>query len=246
MSNSSDHFAVSENADNHAAIASPTPDELAGGEGEYDRYKDNPDLLGVKRAPQRLFSYDWANNYVSPFKPTPEETLAHLLDHVDFSTGNEVLLDLGCGDGIVLVQALKRYPELKRVIGIDLNEALLAKAKAKLEDTVHSQNGQPQQHAELYCGDLTNRTDPIKTILDTDNTPMDDHPRPETVGSLIQQSTYLFVYHLPPALQKLGPVLLEAVEQQGKTVLSMQWEVPALAPYLVYGGSEQNYRIYKK
>ncbi|KAG0254107.1 hypothetical protein DFQ27_007021 [Actinomortierella ambigua] len=260
MANNGDHLAVNGNAGNHAALAAPPePEEKQGEQEEYDRYKDHPELLGIKRTPRRLFSYDWANNYVSPFRPTPEQTLAHLLDHVDFGTGNKVLLDLGCGDGIVLAQALRRYSGLKRVIGIDLDQELLTKAKDKLEDAVQHQQQQQQQQeqqhlhrqrAELYCGDLTNLTDPIKTFFDTtDCSSLEDegHHRPaETVGSLIQQSSHLFVYHLPAALEKLGPVLLEAVEQHGKTVLSMQWEVPALAPYVVFGGPEQHYRIYKK
>ncbi|KAG0224037.1 hypothetical protein BGW42_005407 [Actinomortierella wolfii] len=220
---------------------------------EYDRYKDFPELLGIRQTPRRLFSYDWASNYVSPFRSAPEDTLANLLDQIDCSTEDSMLVDLGCGDGIVLAQALRRHPELKRVVGIDLDRTLLDKAKDSLEDIItnHATKGSlctppPQPpRAELYCGDLTNLTDPIELILDTSPSSVPERPQ-TTVGAIIQQSSHLFVYHLPTALQKLGPILLDAVENQGKIVLSMQWEIPALEPYLVYGGPEQNFRIYRK
>ncbi|KAI1318201.1 hypothetical protein EDD11_007084 [Mortierella claussenii] len=223
-------------------------------EQEYDRYKDNPDLLGeFKSTSTRLFSFDWASGFVSPFRPTPQDILARLFDHVQFSrSGSDTLLDLGCGDGLVLIQALKTFPpsQLRRTIGVDLDLPLLETSKTKIqEDTQHDIDDDDDSmpilsRLELYHGDLTANDEPLFPIL-TPPSRAGDNSR-QCMRRLVQESSHLFVYLLPEALSKLSLLLLEAIQIHHKVVLSMRWEIPDLRPYLVYGGEDQQFYIYQQ
>lgn len=64
--------------------------------------------------------------YVSvPFVPTPIEVVKEMLRLAELKPG-EVLLDLGCGDGRVLVLAAKEFGA--RAIGIELRNDLVSRA----------------------------------------------------------------------------------------------------------------------
>lgn len=179
-----------------------------------------------------------ANGFVSPFRPTPKDILARMLSHVHFSSieGQDTILDLGCGDGLVLFQALDTFPKsaLRRAVGVDLDRALLEQVATTVRTTEHI------DRLEVYYGDFSMLSNPLTEVyLPETLTPM------ATVGELITESSHLFVYLLPEALSKLASLLLEAVENN-KIVLSMRWEIPELAPYLVHGGPHEQFYIYQR
>ncbi|KAF9079864.1 hypothetical protein BGX23_003064 [Mortierella sp. AD031] len=241
-------------------------------EEEYDRYKDNPELLGeTKSKATRMFSYDWANGFVSPFRPTPCDILSNMLQYVDFkssssstTTDGGALLDLGCGDGLVLIQALETFPrsQLPRAIGVDLDRPLLEAARDRIqqdhpsvpvtsttEATAHGGQDDIQSRLELYHGDLTAMNEPLATIMTPPPPPPQQQQSttvpPTTMDTLINQSSHLFVYLLPDALSKLAPLLLDALVTKHKVVLSMRWEIPELSDYLVHGGERHQFYIYQ-
>ncbi|KAF9176029.1 hypothetical protein BGX21_002272 [Mortierella sp. AD011] len=231
---------------------------------EYDRYKDNPDLLGeeIPKA-KRFFSFDWANGFISPFRPTPQDVLSNLFGNIEFSTpGKDSLLDLGCGDGLVLLQALQTFPrsQLVRAVGVDLDRPLLEAARDKIlqsksmtiEDPDSSHLTSNYNDAieydilprlELYHGDLLDKDEALSSIITPSMTTETAIDKPMTMRRLVQDCSHIFVYLLPEALSKLVPLLLESLEQ-GKFVLSMQWEIPELKRYQAYGGADQRYYIY--
>ncbi|KAF9288651.1 hypothetical protein BGZ74_000869 [Mortierella antarctica] len=150
--------------------------------------------------------------------------------------GQDTLLDLGCGDGLVLFQALDTFPKaaLRRAIGVDLDRALLEQAATTVRTTEHT------NRLEVYYGDFSMLSNPLTEVY----TPANSTPT-ATVGHLIAESSHLFVYLLPEALSKLASLLLESVENN-KVVLSMRWEIPELTPYLVHGGSHDQFYIYQR
>ncbi|KAG0002376.1 hypothetical protein BGZ80_010321 [Entomortierella chlamydospora] len=233
-------------------------------EEEYDRYKDNPDLLGEEIPKvKRFFSFDWANGFISPFRPTPQDVLSNLFGNIKFSTpGKDSLLDLGCGDGLVLLQALQTFPQsqLVRAVGVDLDRPLLEAARDKIlqsksmtiedPDSSHSTSNYNDTiesdilpRLELYHGDLLDKDEALSSIITPSMTRETAIDKPMTMRRLVQDCSHIFVYLLPEALSKLVPLLLESLEQ-GKFVLSMQWEIPELKRYQTYGDADQRYYIY--
>jgi SAM-dependent methyltransferase len=200
-----------------------------------------------------------------------------MLQHVDFAVStlsttpghwNNTILDLGCGDGLVLVQALETFSfsQLPRAIGVDLDRPLLEAARARIQQehppTSSSTSSSSTSNdiseydilsrLELYHGDLTEMHEPLTTIMAPPPPPPPPHPNPTTTFSepttmdtLINQSSHLFVYLLPEALSKLAPLLLDALITKHKVVLSMRWEIPELSDYLVHGGEHHQFYIYQ-
>ncbi|KAF9405615.1 hypothetical protein BGZ94_003449 [Podila epigama] len=167
-----------------------------------------------------------------------------MLSHVHFSSpGQDTLTDLGSGDGLVLFQALDTFPksDLRWAIGVDLDQTLLEQAATKVMPTPH------MDRLEEYYGDFTQLSNPLHQILaPTVATGEAAPPVAANVGQVVARSSHLFVYLLPEALSKLVPILLEAVEQQAKIVMSMRWEIPELEKYLVHGGVSHNFYIYQR
>ncbi|KAF9192214.1 hypothetical protein BGZ50_008732 [Haplosporangium sp. Z 11] len=175
-----------------------------------------------------------------------------MLQHVQFSSpGKDTLLDLGCGDAVVLIQALETFPssQLVRAIGVDLDKALLETTKEGIlqernaSATTNDDHDSILSRLELYHGDLTVKDEPLTTILSPSKL-KDQCDRETTMRQLVDECSHLFVYLLPEALSKLAPLLLEAIEVKQKVVLSMRWEIPELAKYQLHGGVGQQYYVY--
>jgi precorrin-6B methylase 2 len=60
-----------------------------------------------------------------PYVPTPQEVVDEMLKLADIKS-NDVLYDLGCGDGRIVVTAAKRYGI--KAVGIDINPERIAEA----------------------------------------------------------------------------------------------------------------------
>ena len=62
-----------------------------------------------------------------PFVPTRKETLDLVLSAMGLTKG-DILYDLGCGDGRVIVEAARRYP-IKKAVCIELRKELAEEAR---------------------------------------------------------------------------------------------------------------------
>ncbi len=63
---------------------------------------------------------------VSPFQRTSEDTLEKLFDSIEINK-NDIVLDLGCGDGKIVLFTAKRFGI--HSIGVDIHDGLLSKAR---------------------------------------------------------------------------------------------------------------------
>ncbi|GAB1543849.1 methyltransferase domain-containing protein [Scytonema sp. NUACC21] len=62
-----------------------------------------------------------------PYVPTPKEVVDQMLKVANVS-GNDVLYDLGCGDGRIPITAVQNYG-VKRAIGIEINPKLVQQSQ---------------------------------------------------------------------------------------------------------------------
>jgi len=65
-----------------------------------------------------------------PFVPTPQEVVERMLELAGV-TKNDVVYDLGCGDGRIVITAAKKYGA--RGVGVDLDPERIAESKANAE-----------------------------------------------------------------------------------------------------------------
>jgi ribosomal protein L11 methylase PrmA len=74
----------------------------------------------------------WENEkYVAPYMPTKHEKIQVMLEQVEWKP-DDVFFDLGCGDGRVLISALRLG--CSKGVGIDMDPKILAKAQANVEE----------------------------------------------------------------------------------------------------------------
>jgi precorrin-6B methylase 2 len=67
----------------------------------------------------------------APFVPIPKHAEKYIIDALELNSGS-VLYDLGCGDGRILISAVKKYPDTKAVgVEIALLPYFLAKIRTR-------------------------------------------------------------------------------------------------------------------
>ncbi len=67
---------------------------------------------------------------IAPFVPSPMEVVQRMLELAELKPG-EVLYDLGCGDGRIVLTAAKDFGS--KAVGVDLNAMLINEARNKAE-----------------------------------------------------------------------------------------------------------------
>jgi SAM-dependent methyltransferase len=67
---------------------------------------------------------------LAPFVPTPQDVVERMLQMAEV-TKNDVVYDLGCGDGRIVITAAQKYGA--RGVGVDLDPERIAESKANAE-----------------------------------------------------------------------------------------------------------------
>ncbi len=67
---------------------------------------------------------------LAPYVPTPQEVVERMLDLAGVSK-NDVVYDLGCGDGRIVITAAKKYGA--RGVGVDLDPERIAESRANAD-----------------------------------------------------------------------------------------------------------------
>jgi cyclopropane fatty-acyl-phospholipid synthase-like methyltransferase len=84
-------------------------------------------------------------NKLSPYVASPVRVVDRMLELAKVKPG-ETLYDLGCGDGIILIEAVQKFQ--LRAIGVEISPKLVARAEARIE------KAGLQQMAHVIQGDL--------------------------------------------------------------------------------------------
>jgi SAM-dependent methyltransferase len=79
------------------------------------------------------------------YVPTPQEVVDTMLDLAKVGK-NDVVYDLGCGDGRIVVEAAKRGA--KKAVGVDIDPARVAEARANVREA------KVEDRAKIVEGDL--------------------------------------------------------------------------------------------
>lgn len=69
-------------------------------------------------------------NLLAPYVPTPQDVVEKMLELAEVS-GGDVVYDLGCGDGRIVITAAQKYGA--RGVGVDLDPQRIADANANAE-----------------------------------------------------------------------------------------------------------------
>lgn len=95
-----------------------------------------------------------------PFRPVPPEALDAALKLAEIRKG-ELVYDLGCGDGRILIEAARQFGA--RGIGIEIDTALVKKARGNVAQAgLHGQV--VIQHGDIFTEDLS-RADVVMLYL---------------------------------------------------------------------------------
>lgn len=89
-----------------------------------------------------------------PFVPTPQEVVNRMLEVANVNS-NDVVYDLGSGDGRIVITAAQKYGA--RGTGIDINPQLIERSRANAEAAGVADRVQFRQQ-DLFQADLSNAT----------------------------------------------------------------------------------------
>jgi SAM-dependent methyltransferase len=139
---------------------------------------------------------------LAPFNPSGvqiQEKAMRLLK----LTGDDVLFDLGCGDGRLLITAATRHPGL-RCVGVDIDPIFVTRAQQAIQDL---------PDVELRDRLDIRLEDALQQPMSASSTP---RPPPASLATtkltLMDDATALYLFVLPKGVNKLLPLLEALVE----------------------------------
>ncbi|CEM00581.1 unnamed protein product [Vitrella brassicaformis CCMP3155] len=155
----------------------------------------------------RTWNPGWdSQGFISPYQATSEAKLEGLMSLLDVQP-SDIVADLGCGDGRVVIECVRRFKCAGW--GIDLDEALIGKAvdRAKAAGVPVRPEGQPPAAGEVVME--------VGNLLDT------------AVEERLKKTTIIFVYLLPEALEQLTDLFASLFESAAlRCVVSLLWPLP--------------------
>jgi len=167
---------------------------------------------------------------LAPFNPTSDSAIEVALQLLDLSPG-DALVDIGCGDGRVLLSAAKREPRLYRCIGLESDPLIFDKAKKRVDDfNQHDEQSgatlSKRVQVELFGLDASSSG--AATLLDTIalecETLQKQQQDEETTTLRKKKNSHklaIFVYLVPNGLKVIQPLLHQLVKRGGKVVSNM-------------------------
>eukprot|EP00123_Amoebidium_parasiticum_P020748 comp5573_c0_seq1/m.1489 comp5573_c0_seq1/g.1489 ORF comp5573_c0_seq1/g.1489 comp5573_c0_seq1/m.1489 type:complete len:208 (-) comp5573_c0_seq1:212-835(-) len=167
-------------------------------------FQESDCLPSEVSAPENPIPYTEVNSqpleftsYVSPYLPCRPEVLDVAVRAAEFSD-SDILVDLGSGDGRVLLAALRIHPTLKKCVGVELDPYLVEHSSKALKEAGHEGRAEIVKQ-DLFAFDLA-----------------------------AAEATVLIAYLLPPALDKLKPSLIGWLGEEGKNrrLLTINYKVP--------------------
>jgi ribosomal protein L11 methylase PrmA len=102
---------------------------------EEDEYTDLP---FTEIAPDDSQSAEWNDGKcISPYQPSTQSKIEHILSTISWQP-YDTLFDLGCGDGRVLITAIRQG--CTRAVGIDMDSKVVEKARKNIAESEYGES----------------------------------------------------------------------------------------------------------
>jgi len=176
---------------------------------------------------------DHPQNRLAPFNPTSDEVQGMILDMLAPLGSDDVLFDLGCGDGRFLVRAARRFKGL-RCVGIEYDKVFATRAQESVrnvsaadddggghDDSTNLRHRIHIRHGD--CLDLSTTANEHTSVDGDEQLQLPPSPDSTTAtaeaGSLcrdltLADATCIYVYLLPQGIERVKPILEDVVAKK--------------------------------
>lgn len=170
---------------------------------------------------------------LAPFNPSSEQIQEKAFQLLQLQS-DDVLFDLGCGDGRLLIAAANKHPGL-RCVGVEIDPVFATRAK----EALRRQPLHVQDRIDIRQQDALQIPLALSPFSSTDITTI----------TLLDDATALYLFVLPKGIQKLMPVLdalLQTRRRQARKlrVLSYMFKIHSWEPTMVDKTSKGECPIY--
>ena len=154
---------------------------------------------------------------LAPFNPSSQQIIDMALDILDLKS-DDVVFDIGCGDGRFLIEAVKHYEGL-RCIGIEIDDVFVRRARRTIAADLspHESSRIEIRHEDalqlLVDGDAHCENDKQSDATTTTTT-----TKQLSELTLLDDATVLYLFVLPKGIVKLTPLLIEMVKRRSRDV----------------------------
>lgn len=131
---------------------------------------------------------------LAPFNPSSETAQVQSMALMDLKA-NDILFDLGCGDGRLLIRAVSQVPGL-RCIGVEMDPVFVERA----HQAIAALPAAEQERIQVRCQDVTKILTEVGNSLPGNND--------KALSDLtVEDATVIYLYLLPRGLQQIKPQL---------------------------------------
>ncbi|MEM1982627.1 MAG: class I SAM-dependent methyltransferase [Sulfolobales archaeon] len=99
--------------------------------------------------------HQYSRKVLVPYVPTPEAVIDKMLQVANTSS-EDVVYDLGCGDGRIILQAVTKY-RVKKAVGVEIRDDLVKIARTKI-DELNIGDRAYILHGDMFDVDLSEAT----------------------------------------------------------------------------------------
>jgi hypothetical protein len=155
-------------------------------------------------------------NNLAPFNPSSETAQNQSLAMMNLQS-DDVLFDLGCGDGRILIRAVSQVLGI-RCVGVEIDPVFCHRAQAAIAEQLSPET---QARIEIRCADATQVLPPDQEgNLATRATAKESMQSIQDVT--IDDATVLYMYLLPRGLRQIQSLLDEIVNRRKRRGLSLR------------------------
>ena len=181
---------------------------------------------------------------LAPFNPSSLQIQEKAVQLLKLSN-DDVLFDLGCGDGRLLIAAAQKIPGL-RCVGVDIDPVFVTRAQQAIEALP---DPELKRRLDIRLQDVLQLP---TTLATADSNPARNAGSPKSTQelTLMDDATALYLFILPKGIQKIMPLLSALVQvkqvhqKRPFRILSYMFKIREWEPTLVDKTAKGAHPIY--